>query len=162
MAKVKLDKIDLQILKKLQENGKITNLQLSEEIGLSPAPTLERVRKLEAAKIITGYHAVVDERALGISIKAFIQISLGRQAVNFISEFKKKVDEINEIVDCYLVTGTCDFILKIEVADVAAFENLITNKLSKVEEIGNMQTLVILSQPKSAKKTPIDYNLSST
>ena len=60
-------------------------------------------------------------------------------------------------VDCYLVTGTCDFMLKVEVANVTAFENLITNKLSKVEEIGNMQTLVILSQPKSAKITPIDY-----
>ena len=64
---------------------------------------------------------------------------------------------INEVVDCYVVTGTCDFILKVEVADVTAFENLITNKLSKVEEIGNMQTLVILSQPKSSKTTPIDY-----
>lgn len=157
MSKVKLDKTDLQILKRLQENGKITNLQLSEEIGLSPAPTLERVRKLESAKIITGYHAVVDEQALGIGIKAFIQISLGRQAVNFINVFKEKVIAINEVVDCYLVTGTCDFILKVEVADVTAFENLITNKLSKVEEIGNMQTLVILSQPKSAKTTPIDY-----
>jgi len=157
MSKDKLDRTDLQILKKLQENGKITNLQLSEEIGLSPAPTLERVRKLEAAKIITGYHATVDESTLGIGIKAFIQLSLGRQAENFISEFKDSINMIQEIVECYQVTGTCDFLLKIEVADIPAFEDLITNKLSKVEEIGNMQTLVILSQPKKSMVVPTSY-----
>ena len=157
MGKDKLDKTDLKILKKLQENGKITNLQLSEEIGLSPAPTLERVRKLEAAEIITGYHATVDGALLGIGIKAFIQLSLGRQATNFISDFKQSIDDIQEIVECYQVTGTCDFLLKIEVADIPAFEDLITNKLSKVEEIGNMQTLVILSQPKNSRVVPTAY-----
>ena len=157
MGKDRLDSTDLKILRKLQENGKITNLQLSEEIGLSPAPTLERVRKLEAAKIITGYHATVDGATLGIGIKAFIQLSLGRQAANFISDFKEKIDAIREIVECYQVTGTCDFLSKVEVADIPAFEDLITNKLSKVEEIGNMQTLVILSQPKNSRVVPTTY-----
>ena len=157
MGKDRLDSTDLKILKKLQENGKITNLQLSEDIGLSPAPTLERVRKLETAKIITGYHATVDESALGIGIKAFIQLSLGRQAVNFINDFKERIDQIQEIVECYQVTGNCDFLLKIEVADIPAFEDLITNKLSTVEQIGNMQTLVILSQPKKSMVVPTTY-----
>ncbi len=157
MGRDKLDSTDLKILRKLQENGKITNLQLSEDIGLSPAPTLERVRKLESAKIITGYHAIVDESALGIGIKAFIQLSLGRQAGNFINDFKQRVDSIDEIVECYQVTGNCDFLLKIEVADIPAFENLISNKLSKIEEIGNMQTLVILSQPKNSRVVPTTY-----
>ena len=157
MGKDKLDSTDLKILKKLQENGKITNLQLSEDIGLSPAPTLERVRKLEAAKVITGYHATVDESTLGIGIKAFIQVSLGRQAANFINDFKEKIDAIQEITECYQVTGNCDFLLKIEVADIPAFEDLITNKLSTVEEIGNMQTLVILSQPKHSRVVPATY-----
>jgi Lrp/AsnC family leucine-responsive transcriptional regulator len=157
MGRDKLDSTDLKILRKLQENGKITNLQLSEDIGLSPAPTLERVRKLESAKVITGYHATVNEAALGIGIKAFIQLSLGRQAGNFINDFKQRIDSIDEIVDCYQVTGNCDFLLKIEVADIPAFENLISNKLSKIEEIGNMQTLVILSQPKNSRVVPTTY-----
>ncbi|MBL4752172.1 MAG: Lrp/AsnC family transcriptional regulator [Flavobacteriales bacterium] len=157
MGKDKLDSTDLKILKRLQENGKITNLQLSEDIGLSPAPTLERVRKLESAKIITGYHATVDESTLGIGIKAFIQLTLARQAVNFIKDFKERIDEIQEIVECYQVTGNCDFLLKIEVADIPAFEDLITNKLSTVEQIGNMQTLVILSQPKKSMVVPTTY-----
>ena len=157
MAKNKLDLTDLKILKKLQENGKITNLQLSEEIGLSPAPTLERVRKLEKSKIITGYHATVDETTLGMGIMAFIQLSLGRQVDNFISNFSEQIEDIEEIVECYQVTGTCDFLLKVMVADIPAFEHLISNKLSRIEEIGNMQTMVILGQPKNTRVVPLDY-----
>ncbi len=157
MSKNKLDSTDLQILKKLQENGKITNLQLSEEIGLSPAPTLERVRKLEKSGIITGYHATVDETTLGMGIMAFIQLSLGRQVDNFISNFSEQIADIEEIVECYQVTGTCDFLLKVMVKDIPAFEHLISNKLSKIEEIGNMQTMVILGQPKNTKVVPLDY-----
>jgi len=157
MAKNKLDKTDYKILKRLQQNGKITNLQLSEEIGLSPAPTLERVRKLENAEIITGYHATVDELALGMGIQAFIQLSLGRQAKNLMTSFSEQIEAIDEIVECYQVTGTCDYLLKIIVEDIPAFEHLISNKLSKLEEIGNMQTMVILSHTKNSKVIPAQY-----
>ena len=154
MAKPKLDKIDLKILQQLQDNGKITNLQLSEEIGLSPAPTLERVRKLESSGIITGYHAVVNEKILGMGIKAFIQLSLERQVENSLNTFSERMAEIEEVVECHLVTGTCDFMLKVIVQDIAAFENLITNKLGNVEVIRNMQTMVILSQTKVSAIVP--------
>jgi len=154
MAKPKLDKIDLKILQQLQDNGKITNLQLSEEIGLSPAPTLERVRKLESSGIITGYHAIVNEKILGMGIKAFIQLSLERQVENSLNTFSERMAEIEEVVECHLVTGTCDFMLKVIVKDIAAFENLITNKLGNVEVIRNMQTMVILSQTKVSAIVP--------
>jgi len=156
MAKPKLDKIDNKILKRLQENGKMTNLQLSEEIGLSPAPTLERVRKLENSGIITGYHANVDSALLGMGIKAYIQLSLERQAENSLSIFVERIQRIEEIVECHMVTGTCDFILKAIIKDIPAFENLITNKLGKIDEIRNMQTMVILSQIKQGAVTPAD------
>ena len=154
MAKPKLDKIDLKILQQLQDNGKITNLQLSDEIGLSPAPTLERVRKLESSGIITGYHAIVNEKILGMGIKAFIQLSLERQVENSLNTFSERMAEIEEVVECHLVTGTCDFMLKVIVKDIAAFENLITNKLGNVEVIRNMQTMVILSQTKVSAIVP--------
>src|SRR5688572_13561008 len=96
-----LDKIDLKILKILQENGRITNLQLSNEIKLSPTPTLERVKKLENSQVIKSYHAVVNEEALGLGIKAIIQITLARQIENAIANFKKQVVKINEITECY-------------------------------------------------------------
>ena len=152
-----LDKIDLKILKILQENAKITNLQLSGEIGLSPAPTLERVKKLETAKLIQGYYTQVNEEALGIGIKAVIQITLARQLENAISNFKKEIAKIPEIMECYQVTGNADYILIVLLKDIRDFENLISQRLSKVEEIGQMQTMVILSKIKDSKLLPLDY-----
>lgn len=152
-----LDKIDLKILKILQENAKITNLQLSGEIGLSPAPTLERVKKLESAKLIKGYYTQVNEEALGIGIKAIIQITLTRQLENAISNFKKEIGKIPEIMECYQVTGNADYILIALLKDIRDFENLISQRLSKVEEIGQMQTMVILSKVKDSKLLPLDY-----
>jgi Lrp/AsnC family leucine-responsive transcriptional regulator len=152
-----LDKIDLKILKILQENAKITNLQLSGEIGLSPAPTLERVKKLETAKLIKGYYTQVDEEALGIGIKAIIQITLTRQLENAISNFKKEINKIPEIMECYQVTGNADYILIALLKDIRDFETLISQRLSKVEEIGQMQTMVILSKVKDSKLLPLNY-----
>ena len=156
-TELKLDKIDMKILKLLQENGKISNLQLSGEIGLSPAPTLERVKKLEIANIIKSYHASVNEAILGLGVKAFIQISLVRQIDNVISKFNEQINEIDEVVECFQVTGNFDYMLKVFVKDIPAFEKLIVNKLSKVEEVRQMQTTVILSQTKDAKVLPVEY-----
>ena len=157
-TELKLDKIDLKILKLMQENGKISNLQLSGEIGLSPAPTLERVKKLEIANIIKSYHASVNEAVLGLGVKAFIQISLVRQIDNVMSKFDEHINEIDEIVECFQVTGNFDYMLKVFVKDIPAFEKLIGEKLSKVEEIRKMQTMVILSQTKNSKVLPADYS----
>lgn len=152
-----LDKTDLKILKILQENAKITNLQLSAEIGLSPAPTLERVKKLENAKLIKGYHTQLDYEALGIGISAIIQITLTRQVENAISNFKKEINKIPEIMECYQVTGNADYVLIVMLKDIRDFESLISQKLSKMEEIGQMQTMVVLSKPKDSKVLPIEY-----
>ncbi len=151
---VKLDAIDLKILKILQKKGRITNLQLSKEIGLSPAPTLERVKKMEASGVLEGYHAQVNETILGMGIKAFISISLERQKVDSIVTFKEKIQAIPEILECYQVTGNADYFLKVIVKDIPSFESLISNKLSKIEEIGQMQTMMILSKVKDSKEIP--------
>ncbi|MBL57111.1 MAG: AsnC family transcriptional regulator [Flavobacteriales bacterium] len=153
---IKLDVIDLKILSILQEKGRITNLQLSQDIGLSPAPTLERVKKLESSGIIEGYYAQVNETLLGMGIKAFISISLERQKVDSIVTFKQKIQAIPEILECYQITGNADYFLKVIVKDIPSFEKLISNKLSQIEEIGQMQTMMILSKVKDAKVIPID------
>jgi Lrp/AsnC family transcriptional regulator, leucine-responsive regulatory protein len=155
---VNLDKIDLKILKLLQENGRKTNVQLSNEIGLSPAPTLERVKKLETSGIIKSYHAVVEENAVALGIKAMIQVSLVRQKDNAISNFKKHIDKIDEIVECYQVTGNYDYLLKVVVKDIPSFEKLIGEKLSKIPDIGQMQTNVILSEVKKSSVLPLKYD----
>lgn len=152
-----LDKTDLKILRILQENAKITNLQLSGEIGLSPAPTLERVKKLENAKLIKGYYAQLDNEAMGIGITAIIQITLTRQIENAISNFKREISKIPEIMECYQVTGNADYVLIVMLKDIRDFEALISQKLSKMEEIGQMQTMVVLSKQKDSKVLPINY-----
>ncbi len=154
---INLDNIDLKILRILQENAKITNLQLSSEIGLSPAPTLERVKKLERKKLIKGYHAQLNSELVGVGISAIIQITLTRQIENAISNFKKEINKIPEIMECYQVTGNADYVIKVMMKDMRAFEELISQKLSKMEEIGQMQTMVILSQIKDSKVLPLSY-----
>lgn len=159
-----LDAIDLKILKILQERGKITNIHLSQEIGLSPAPTLERVKKLEKAEtpIIESYHAKVNEAALGLGFSALIHVSLTRQVDNAIQNFLTRVEEIDEIVECYQLTGNFDYQLRIMVRDIPAFERLIATKLSTIEEIGQMQTMVVLSKIKDSKVLPLNYSGSWT
>ncbi|MBW6484015.1 MAG: Lrp/AsnC family transcriptional regulator [Vicingaceae bacterium] len=110
---MKLDEIDLKILKKLQENAKITNLQLSKDIALSPAPTLERVKKLESKGFIESYHALVNESKLDLGLCAFMQISLIRQRDNAINNFIEQIGKIDEVMECYNVTGQADYLLKI-------------------------------------------------
>ena len=153
---IKLDIIDLKILRILQERGRITNLLLSQEIGLSPAPTLERVKKLESSGVIESYHAQVNDSLMGIGIKAFISISLERQKVDSIVTFKEKIQAITDILECYQVTGNADYLLKVVVKDIPSFERLISTKLSQIEEIGQMQTMMILSKVKDSKVVPLD------
>lgn len=151
------DKIDLQILKTLQQNGRITNLQLSTEIGLSPAPTLERVRKLENLGVIKSYHAIVDEEELGLGIKTFIQIQLDFHQNNTIQTFVDEVKKIKEITECHHVTGLCDFVLKIYVKDIKAYEKLIMEKISKIRVVKTFQTMMILSTSKKEPVIPLEY-----
>lgn len=152
-----LDGTDLKILKALQENCKVTNIQLSQQVGLSPAPTLERVKKLESSGYINSYHAVVEPQKLGLGLTALIQVALTRQLDNAIQSFHQQVMEVEEIVECYQLTGDFDYLLKVIVEDIPAFERLITNKLSRIEEIGQMQTNVVLSKIKDSTVLPLDY-----
>jgi Lrp/AsnC family transcriptional regulator, leucine-responsive regulatory protein len=152
------DKLDLRIIQILQENGRITNLQLSQEIGLSPAPTLERVRKLESAGLIKSYHAIVDEELLGLGIKTFLQIQLDFHRDNAIETFVEEVQGIREVTECHHVTSGCDFILKIYVKDIKAYEKLIMEKISKISVIKTFQTMMILSTSKNEPVLPGDYS----
>ena len=154
---MKLDELDLSILKRLQENGKITNLQLSKDIGLSPAPTLERVKKLESNGFIQSYHALVDESKLDLGISAFMQISLIRQRDNAINNFIDQIKEIDEVMECYNVTGQADYLLKIIVKDITAFDVLVKHKLTPIPEIRNMQSMVVISKDKHSAVLPFKY-----
>lgn len=155
---MKIDKIDLKILRELQENSKITNIELSKKVGLSAAPTLGRVQKLEKAGLLKSYHAEVNKEMLGLGFSALIQVSLTRQISNAMQNFIGQIKEIESVVECYQLTGNFDYQLKVVVRDIPAFDKLITERLSKIEEIRQMQTMVVLSTVKSSPVLPIDYN----
>ncbi len=154
----KLDKIDLKILKILQENSKITNLDLSKRIGLSPAPTLERVKKLENNNVIQSYHAVVAPGSIGLNVKTFVLVDLAWQKENALNQFLEKIKSIPEITECYIITGEADFLIKVVCKDIPTYEQLLFKTLSQIEEIERLKTLMTLSTVKDSKVLPFDYD----
>jgi Lrp/AsnC family transcriptional regulator, leucine-responsive regulatory protein len=153
--KVKLDAIDRKILEILQANSNITNAQLAQEIGLSPAPTLERVKKLENQKVLKSYHAVVDAAHVGLGVSTFVMVSLKGHNKDNIDKFMKAISKIDEVIECHHVTGQADFILKIICTDIPAYQNLMLEKVSNIEVVDSMQSMVILSTFKDSKVIPI-------
>ena len=157
MSEMKFDKIDLKILKLLQQNSKITNLELSKKIGLSPAPTLERVKKLEQSGVIQSYHAKVDSAKIGLNVSTFVLVSLAWQKENALENFIQKIKAIDEVTECYIITGDGDFLLRIICKDIPAYEQLLFKKLSQIEEIERLKTLMTLSKVKKSKVLPFEY-----
>ncbi|HKK62360.1 MAG TPA: Lrp/AsnC family transcriptional regulator [Bacteroidales bacterium] len=157
MAKVKLDKVDLKILKILQENSKITNLDLSKRVGLSPAPTLERVKKLESQDVVTAYQAKVNPTALGLNVQTFVLVDLAWQEEDALENFINKLHEIEEVVECYIITGEADFLLKIICKDIPTYEKILFKTLSQIDEIERLKTLMTLSNVKQNNILPYDY-----
>lgn len=153
--KIKLDPIDRKILELLQANSNITNAQLAQEVGLSAAPTLERVKKLETAGVLRSYHAVVDPASVGLGVSTFVMASLKGHNKENISKFMSAIKEIKEIVECHHVTGQADFILKIIATDIPAYQNLMLEKVTNIEVVDNLQSMVILSTFKDTKQIPI-------
>ena len=154
---MKLDTIDLKILNALQENSKITNIELSKVVGLSAAPTLGRVQKLEKLGIISSYHAKVNDSKLGLGFMALVQLSLIRQKSTAAVNFMDQINKIDEVMECIQLTGNFDYQLRIVTRDIPSFENILEKKLGQIEEIGQMQTSVVLAIKKNSTIAPLDY-----
>ena len=157
---LKLDQLDKKILAILQNSGKITNAKLSEEIGLSPAPTLERVKKLEQSGIIKSYHAKLNSEMLGLGVNTFVQVSLKGHNRTNIDVFTSKIREIDEVIECHHVTGSGGFLLRVVAKDIASYQKLMLERVSDIEVVDNLQTMVILSTFKDSKSIPIPNNQS--
>lgn len=152
---IKLDQIDRKILEILQSDAKITNAQLSKEIGLSPAPTLERVKKLELSGLIKSYHAQLDPEKIGLGITTFVQVTLVGHKKMFTDAFVEKINQIDEIIECHHITGTGDFLLKVISKDITAYQKLMLERVNEIEEVASTQTMVILSTFKDSKVLPV-------
>ena len=154
-SKVKIDGTDRKILDILQSNAKITNSKLSKDIGLSPAPTLERVKKMESSGVINSYHAKLDMKKVGLDVHTFVQISLKGHNKSKIDSFLSEIKKIPEVIECHHVTGPCDFILKIISNNIQSYQKLMLEKVSEIEVVDNLQSMVILSTFKDSKVIPI-------
>ncbi|MCH7515023.1 MAG: Lrp/AsnC family transcriptional regulator [Bacteroidetes bacterium] len=151
----KLDDIDRKILHILQKSGRITNAQLSKEIGLSPAPTLERVKKLELSGVIKSYHAKLDREQIGLGVSTFILVSLKGHNKENIQKFTESISEIDEIIECHHITGSGDFILRVVSKDIASYQKLMIEKVTEITVVDNLQSIVILSTFKDSMVLPI-------
>jgi len=152
---VKLDATDRKILEILQANSNITNAQLAKEIGLSPAPTLERVNKLESSGVIKSYHAVINPASVGLGVSTFVMASLKGHNKENIEKFISAIKRIPEIVECHHVTGAGDFILKIVCVDISAYQQLMLERVSNIDVVDSLQSMVILSTFKDSRTLPI-------
>lgn len=152
---MKIDNIDRKILRMLQENSKITNSYLSKQIGLSPAPTLERVRKLEKKGIISGYHAQLNLSKIGLGVSTFVLVSLKEHNKKNINIFLDKINKVNNVIECHHITGTGDFILKVVSENIASYQKLMLDKISEIEATDSLQSMVILSTFKDNKVMPL-------
>ena len=140
MPNTPLDRMDYRILSLLQNDARLTNLELAGKVDLSPSPCLRRVKALEDSGIIRRYVAILDAVAVGLPISAFINVSLRSQGREALEEFQARIEEYPEVMECYLMTGTSDYLLRVVVPDLEAYERFLGDKLTRIPAVGNIQT----------------------
>jgi Lrp/AsnC family leucine-responsive transcriptional regulator len=151
----RLDSIDWKILDALQRNARIPNVELAEAVNLSPSPCLARVRSLERDGFISRYVTLLDPPAVGLGVNIFVQVRLEQQIGVCLSAFEKAVAARPEIMECYLMTGTADYLLRVVVPDLETYQKLLTEFVAKIPGVGNIQSSVSLKQVKYNTALPL-------
>ncbi|KYK45234.1 ArsR family transcriptional regulator [Bradyrhizobium liaoningense] len=158
MSTISLDRIDIKILNELQQNASLTNVELASRVNLSPSPCLARVRTLEKLGVIDRRIALLDPAVLGIGVTAFIQIKLERQVQTSLESFTRSVDRLAQVMECYLMTGESDYMLRVMAADIEDLEDLIVNKLSRIPGVSSIRSNLALKRISHKTVLPIDTN----
>ena len=151
-----LDPIDRRLLDLLQREGRMTNVDLAEHVGLTAPPCLRRVRSLEESGTIRGYHAELDARALGYPVTVFAMVSLKSQAEEDLEAFEAHVATIPEVRECHMLNGEIDFILKIVAPDLPGFHALLTSKLTTAPKVASVKTSLTIRTAKALPGVPVD------
>lgn len=144
-----IDRIDKNILFELQKNGRLSNVELSKRVGLSPTPCLERVKRLEKEKYISGYKAILNPLKLEAALLVFVEITLTKTSPDVFDDFAKAVDELDVIQECHLVSGDFDFLLKTRVKDMLAYRELLGDTLLRLPAVSESRTYVVMDEIKS-------------
>lgn len=153
---MEIDRYDRAILEALQQDGRISNQDLADRIGLSPSPCLRRVRALEEAGLIAGYRAQLDARALGLSLMALIHISMDQHTPERFKHFETQVAEIPNVLECLLITGqAADYQLKVVVKDMDAYQDLLLNRITRIKGVTGVHSSFVLRQVVSKTALPV-------
>ncbi len=156
MPGTRLDPIDRKILAELQADGRMTNVELAKRVGISAPPCLRRVRTLEDAGFIRGYHADVDSRELGFEVQVFAMVGLVSQAESDLSAFEQRCREWSLVRECHMLNGEVDFILKCVAPDLSTFQNFLTNDLLKADNVASLKTSLVIRGAKDEPGVPFD------
>lgn len=159
---MELDQIDKQILAQLQRNGRISNVELAAAVGLSPSPCLRRVRDLESAGVIDRYAAILDQGAAGYALSIFVQVTLERQVEKALEAFERIIADRPEVMECYLMTGDADYLLRIVVPDVTAYEEFLKNHLTRIPGVSSIKSSFALNRVKYETALPLDAGARGT
>ena len=153
---MQLDRYDKEILICLQQDGRLTNQELADRIGLSPSPCLRRVRALEEAGLITGYRALVDARKLGLTLMALLHISMDKHTPERFENFEREVAAIPEVMECLLITGqSADYQLKVVVRDMDAYQDLLLNRVTRIEGVTGVHSSFVLRRVVNNTAIPV-------
>jgi Lrp/AsnC family leucine-responsive transcriptional regulator len=152
-----IDDFDLKILSALQENGGLSNVELAVKVGLSPSPCLRRVRSLEQRGLITGYRATLDRKGLGFGVRAFIEVTLERQSESATEKFIAKVQRLPEVVSCYLMTGSLDYLLDVVAVDLDAYSEFTTKRLIGLPGVKEIRSSFVLHEISNKGVLPLDH-----
>ena len=150
-----IDSVDLKILEQLQEDSSLTNVELAKRVHLSPSPCLMRVKALEKAGVIKHYVALSDPKLLGLGLNVFISISLKEQSKNALSDFEESIIKHDEVMECYLMTGDSDYLIRVVVADIAALERFILERLTPITGIEKIRSSFALKQVRYKTALPL-------
>ena len=150
-----LDRLDKAILREIQKDGRISNIELSRRIGLSATPCLERVKRLEKENFITGYSAQVNPEKVGAALLVFVEITLERNAPDVFEEFSLAVQSLEAIQECHLVSGNFDFLLKTRVSDMSDYRTLLGDTLLRLPSVSDSRTYVVMEEVKQTSFLPI-------
>ncbi|MDO5074058.1 putative AsnC-family transcriptional regulator [Neisseria animaloris] len=143
-----LDKTDRKILKILQQNARIPMTELAEKVGLSTTPVTERVRRLERENIITGYHAHLNPHALGQSLLVFVELKLRSKSGNIFEDFRREVSMIPQVLECHLVSGEYDYLIKVRLPDMSAYRDMLGNILLQLPAAAESRSYVVMEEVK--------------
>ncbi len=152
-----IDRRDTEILAALQQDGRLSVVELAERIGLSPTPCARRVRQLEEAGVILGYTAVVEPRSLGLSVQAFVQVRLERHTDDNVEQFKRALAHLDEVIACFAMTGAHDFILHVVVPDLESLQSVVLRKLLKIPSVRDVQSSIVLETVKRSARLPLAH-----